>query len=55
MDPKIHIDQLLSVCDIHFIEHNDVMVRVFMQTLIVPTYEWYLYLPTRPIGLFDDL
>jgi hypothetical protein len=40
------MDQFLSLCDIHMIEHEDVMVRVFLQTLIVPTYEWYISLPT---------
>jgi hypothetical protein len=55
MDPKRHMDQFLSVCDIHLIEHDDVMVRVFLQTLIGPTYEWYLSLPTQSIGSFDDL
>jgi hypothetical protein len=55
MDPKRHMDQFLSVCDIHLIEHDDVMVRVFLQTLIGPAYEWYLSLPTQSIGSFDDL
>jgi hypothetical protein len=55
MDPRRHMDQFLSVCDIHLIEHDDVMVRVFLQTLIGPTYEWYISLPTQSIGSFDDL
>jgi hypothetical protein len=50
MDPKNHMDQFLSICDIHLIEHDDVMVRVFLQTLIGPTYEWYLSLPAQSIG-----
>jgi len=33
VDLKIHIDQLLVVSDIHLIEHDDVMVRVFLHTL----------------------
>jgi hypothetical protein len=52
---KGHMDQFLSICDIHLIEHDDVMVRVFLQTLIGPTYEWYLSLPTQSIGSFDDI
>jgi hypothetical protein len=39
MDPKKHMDQFLSICDIHLIEHDDVMVRVFLQTLIGPAYD----------------
>ena len=31
------------------------MVRVFLQTLIRPTYDWYISLPTQSIGSFDDL
>jgi hypothetical protein len=50
MDPKKHMDQFLSICDIHLIEHDDVMVRVFLQTLIGPTYDWYLSLPAQSIG-----
>jgi hypothetical protein len=55
MGPRIHMYQFLSVCDIHLIEHDDVMVKVFIQTLICPAYEWYLYLLARSIGSFDDL
>jgi hypothetical protein len=46
MDTKRHIDQFLAICDIHLIDHDDVMVRVFLQTLIGSTYKWYLSLPT---------
>jgi hypothetical protein len=38
----------------YLIEHDDVMVRVFMQTLIGLSYEWYMSLPTRSISSFDD-
>jgi hypothetical protein len=55
MDPKRHMDQFLTICEIHLIEHDDVMVRVFLQTLIGPTYEWYMSLPTPSILSFDDL
>jgi len=34
MDPKGHMDKFLSICDIYLIEHDDVMVIVFLQTLI---------------------
>jgi len=30
MDPKRHMDQFLVVCDIDIIDHDDVMVRVFL-------------------------
>jgi hypothetical protein len=37
------------------IEHDDVVVRFFLQTLIGPTYEWYISLLAQSIGSFDDL
>jgi hypothetical protein len=55
MDPKKHMDQFLSICDIHLIEHDDVMVKVFLQTLIGPTYDWYLSLLAQSIAYFDDI
>jgi hypothetical protein len=55
IDPKRHLDQFLVVCDIHLIEHDDVMVRVFLQTLTGQAYEWYLSLPAQSISSFDDL
>jgi len=55
MDPKRHIDQFLRICGIYLIEHDDEMVKVFLQTLIGLIYEWYLSLPTHSIGSFDDL
>jgi len=55
MDIKRHMDQFLVVCDIHIIDHDDVMVIFFLQNLIGPAYEWYLSLPTKSIKSFDDL
>jgi hypothetical protein len=55
MDPKKHLDQFLTICDIHLIEHDDVMVILFLQTLIGPTYDWYLSLPENTISSFDDM
>ena len=31
---KIHIDQSLAMRDIHLISHDDVIVKVFVQTLV---------------------
>jgi hypothetical protein len=44
MDLEKHLDQFLIICDIYFTEHDDVMVRRFLQTLVGPTYDWYLSL-----------
>jgi hypothetical protein len=43
------------MCEIHVIEHDDVMVRMFLKTLIGTAYEWYLSLPTHSIASFDDV
>jgi hypothetical protein len=55
IDPKRHMDLFLDMCDFHLIEYDDVMVRLFLQTLTGQAYEWYTSLPTRSIGSFDDL
>jgi hypothetical protein len=55
IDAKIHVDLFLDVCDFHLVEHNDVMIKLFLQTLSGKAYERYTTLPTRSIGSFDDL
>jgi hypothetical protein len=55
MDPNKHMDQFLSICDIHLIEHDDVMVRFFIQTLIHLAYDWYISLPAQSFGSLDDM
>jgi hypothetical protein len=55
MGPRQHMYQFLSIYDIYLIEHDDVMVIVFLQTLIGPSYVCYHSLPVCSIGSFDDL
>jgi hypothetical protein len=55
IDPKRHVDLFLDVCDFHLIKDDDVMVRLFLQTLADQAYEWYTSFPTRSIGSFEDL
>jgi hypothetical protein len=55
MDPNKHMDKFLSICDIHLIEHDDVMVRFFIQTLVCLAYDWYISLPAQSFGLLDDM
>jgi hypothetical protein len=55
MNHDKHLDHFLTICDIHGVVHDDVMVRVFMQTLIGPAYDWYLSLPENLITCFDDI
>jgi hypothetical protein len=45
----------LDVCDFHHIEYDDVMVRLFLQTLSGRPYEWYTTLPSRSILSFNDI
>jgi hypothetical protein len=49
------MDQFLSIFDIHLIEHDDVMVRFFLQTLNGPADVSYLSLLTQSIISFDYL
>jgi hypothetical protein len=55
IDAKRHLNLFLDVCDFHRVEYDDVMVRLFLQTLSGRAYEWYMTLPTRSIGSFNDL
>ena len=55
MFPEKHLDQFINICEIHSIIEDDVMVRVFLQTLVGQAYEWYLGLPHHSISSFDDM
>jgi hypothetical protein len=39
----------------NLVEHDDVMVQLFLQTLIGKSYEWYMSLPINFISTFYDL
>jgi hypothetical protein len=54
IDPKKHVEIFLSLCEIHLVEHDDVMVRLFLQTLTDQDHEWYMSLPINSISTFDD-
>jgi hypothetical protein len=41
IDQKIHVYLFLDVHDFHLIEDDDVIVRLFLQTLVDQAYEWY--------------
>lgn len=55
MNLEKHLDQFLSICDIHSIIEDDVIVRVFLQTLVGLAYDWYLSLPENSITYFNDI
>jgi hypothetical protein len=55
IDAKRQLNLFLDVCDFHRVEYDDVMVRLFLQTLSGQDYEWYTTLPSRSIGSFNDL
>jgi len=50
INAKRHVDLFLDVCDFHLKEHDNVMVGLFLQTLLGQAYEWYTTFPTRSIG-----
>jgi hypothetical protein len=52
---KRHLHLFLDVCHFHHVEYDDVMVRLFLQTLLGRVYEWYMTLPNRLIPSFNDL
>ena len=55
MNLENHLNQFLSICDIHSVIEGDVMVRVFLQTLVGPSYDCYLSLPTNLTTCFNDI
>jgi hypothetical protein len=55
IDAKRHLHLFLDVCDFHRVEYEDVMVRLFLQTLLGGAYEWYTTLPSISILSFNDL
>jgi hypothetical protein len=52
---KRHLHLFLDICDFHRVEYDDIMVRLFLQTLSERAYEWYTTLPSRSICSFNDL
>ena len=55
MNREKHSDQFLAIFNIHFVIEDDVMVIFFLQTLVGPTYDWYLYLSKNSITCFNDI
>lgn len=55
MCPKKHLDQFVNISKIHSIINDDVMVRLFLQTLVCLAYDCYLSLPDHSISSFDDM
>jgi len=49
------MEKVLSLCEIHLVEHNDVMVRFFLQALTDQAHEWYMSFSISLISTFDDL
>ena len=55
MNTKNHLDQFLATCDIYLLTKDDVMVNVFIQTLVGPTYDQYLSILTNSISCFNNI
>jgi len=55
LNPKRHMETFLNMCEIHLVEHDDLMVIIFLQTLTRLAYEWYVSLLAISISSFDDL
>jgi hypothetical protein len=51
----MHLHLFLDVFYFHRVEHGDVMVRLFLQTLSGIAYEWYTMFPSRSIRSFNYL
>jgi hypothetical protein len=52
---KRHLHLFLDVCDFHHVDYDDVMVRLFLQTLSGKAYEWYTMFPSRSIRSFNEI
>ena len=55
MNPENNLNKFLTICNIHLVLEDDVMVRVFFQTIVGASYDWYLPLPTNSITCFNDI
>jgi hypothetical protein len=55
IDAKRHLHLFLDVFYFHHVEYDNVMVRLFLQTLSRRAYEWYTTFPNRSIHSFNDL
>jgi hypothetical protein len=55
IDAKRHLHLFLDVYECHRVEYDDIMVRLFLQTLSERSYEWCTTLPGRWIRSFNDL
>jgi hypothetical protein len=55
IDAKRHMYLFFDICDFHGVEYDDVMVRLFLQTLSKRAYEWYTIFPSRSIHSFNNL
>jgi len=55
IDAKMHLHLFLDVCDFHRVEYDDVVVRLFLQTILGRAYECYTTFPSRSILSFNDL
>jgi hypothetical protein len=55
IDAKRHLHLFINVCDFYRVEHDDIMVRLFFQTLSERAYERYTKFPNRSIRSFNDL
>ena len=55
MNPEKNLDQFLAIWDIHLVTEDDVMVRIFLQTVAGLAYDWYLSLSKNSIKCFNDI
>jgi hypothetical protein len=49
------METISSMCEINLVEHDDVMIRLLLQTLIEQSHEWYMSLLVNSISIFDYL
>lgn len=58
-DGKVSIDEHLNAfnvsCGVLAIQHEDVVVRFFVQTLIEVEIDWFYHLPNCAITIWQDL
>jgi hypothetical protein len=55
IDAKRHLYLFLDICDFHRVEYDNVMARLFLQTLSEREYEWYTTFRSRSIHSFNNL
>ncbi|KAH9291358.1 hypothetical protein KI387_043453, partial [Taxus chinensis] len=53
--PKEHVATFITACGVLGIEHEDVSVQLFVESLQEKYFEWFYMLPPRSVTYWEDI